>query len=62
MKKTATSYTAVCETLLAGKPVTCTTTGTVFEALPAPSLIIIDVSYSMYSYLIVRLLNLDPSV
>jgi hypothetical protein len=49
----AQTYPAAYETLYQGKPLTCATTGEVFDAVPPPIAVIIDVRIS-YSQLVPR--------
>ena len=40
----ADAYPAAYQTLYQAKPITCSVTGTIFDALPAPCAVILDVS------------------
>ena len=42
------AYPAAYQTLYQAKPITCSETGTMFDALPAPSAVILDASMLMY--------------
>ena len=44
----ADAYPAIYQSLYEGKPITCTITGTTFDAVPAPCAVILDVSLPMY--------------
>ena len=44
----ADAYPAVYQSLYEGKPITCTVTGTTFDAVPAPCAVILDVSLPLY--------------
>ena len=44
----ADAYPAVYQSLYEGKPITCTVTGTAFDAVPAPCAVILDVSLPLY--------------
>ena len=44
LKLFADSYPAAYQTLYEAKPITCSVTGTTFDALPAPCAVILDVS------------------
>ena len=42
------AYPAVYHTLYQAKPITCSVTGTTFDALPAPCAVVLDVSLQVY--------------
>ena len=44
----ADAYPAAYQTLYEAKPITCSTTGTTFDALPAPCAVVLDVGVRMY--------------
>ena len=44
MKAFADAYPAAYQTLYQAKPITCSITGTTFDAVPAPCAVILDVS------------------
>ena len=44
----AGAYPAAYQTLYEAKPITCSVTGTTFDAVPAPCAVILDVSLPMY--------------
>ena len=46
MKALADAYPAAYQTLYEAKPVTCSVTGTTFDAIPAPCAVVLDVSQS----------------
>ena len=46
MKVLADAYPAAYQTLYEAKPITCSVTGTTFDALPAPCAAVLDVSQS----------------
>ena len=44
----ADTYPAAYQTLYEAKPITCSVTGTTFDAAPTPCAVILDVSLPMY--------------
>lgn len=44
MKAMADAYPAAYQTLYEAKPITCSVTGIIFDAIPAPSAAVLDVS------------------
>ena len=50
MKALTIAYPAAYQTLYDAKPITCSVTGTTFDAIPAPCAAVLDVSF--FSYLI----------
>ena len=48
MKVFADAYPAAYQTFYKAKPITCSVTGTTFDAIPAPCAVILDVSQPMY--------------
>ena len=48
MKVFADAYPAAYQTLYEAKSVTCSVTGTLFDAVPAPCAVILDVSLPMF--------------
>ena len=46
----ADAYPAAYQTLYEAKPITCSTTSTTFDAVPAPCAVILDVSLPMPRY------------
>jgi hypothetical protein len=46
MKVMADAYPAAYQTLCEAKPITCSVTGTTFDAVPAPCAAVLDVSQS----------------
>ena len=44
MKALAVAYPAAYKTLYEAKPITCSVTGTIFDAVPAPCAAVLDVS------------------
>ena len=46
MKDLAVAYPAAYQTLYEAKPITCSVTGTTFDAIPAPCAAVLDVSQS----------------
>jgi hypothetical protein len=46
MKGLSETYPAAYQTLYEAKPITCSVTGTTFDAVPAPSAAVLDVSQS----------------
>ena len=46
MKTLADAYPAAYQTLYEAKPITCSVTGTTFDAVPAPCAAVLDVSHS----------------
>jgi hypothetical protein len=59
IKPFAESYPDVYETLSQAKPITCATTGTKFDAVPAPMAVIMDVRLS---YLYVHNVRVNPII
>lgn len=48
--KSAAAYEGYYRTLFEAKPVTCAAKGTVFDALPTPTAVILDVSIALCSF------------
>ena len=48
MKPFDDAYPAAYQTLYEAKPITCSITGTTFDAVPAPCAVVLDVSLPMY--------------
>ena len=48
LKLLADAYPAAYKTLHQAKPITCSVTGTIFDSLPAPCAVILDVSLLVY--------------
>ena len=49
-KALADAYPATYQTLYEAKPITCSVTGTTFDAVPAPCAAVLDVSQSAVLY------------
>ena len=50
MDMLANAYPAAYQTLYEAKPITCSVTGTTFDAIPAPCAAVLDVSQSNDKY------------